>query len=48
MILEVVGFFALAYLVIKFFPEILEAVFKFSVIVIGVTFFMILMFVAFQ
>jgi len=43
MILEVIGFFTIAYLVIKFFPEILEAVFKFSVIVIGITFFIILM-----
>ncbi len=41
--LEIIGFFTIAYLVIKFFPEILEAVFKFSVIVIGVTFFMILL-----
>jgi hypothetical protein len=41
--LEIIGFFTIAYLVIKFFPEILEAVFKFSVIVIGITFFMILM-----
>jgi hypothetical protein len=43
MILEVIGFFTVAYLVIKFFPEILEGVFKFSIIVIGVTFFLILM-----
>lgn len=41
--LEIIGFFTIAYLVIKFFPEILEAVFKFSVIVIGITFFMILL-----
>ena len=43
MLLEDIGFFTIAYLVIKFFPEILEAVFKFSVIVIGVAFFMILL-----
>jgi hypothetical protein len=40
--LEIIGFFTIAYLVIKFFPEILEAVFKFSVIVIGLSFFLIL------
>jgi hypothetical protein len=41
--LEIIGFFTIAYLVIKFFPEILEAVFKFSVIIIGLSFFLILM-----
>jgi len=41
--LEIIGFFTIAYLVIKFFPEILEAVFKFSVIIIGISFFLILM-----
>ncbi len=40
--LEIIGFFTIAYLVIKFFPEILEAVFKFSVIIIGLSFFLIL------
>lgn len=41
--LEIIGFFTIAYLVIKFFPEILEAVFKFSVIIIGLSFFLVLM-----
>lgn len=41
--LEIIGFFTIAYLVIKFFPEILEAVFKFSVTIIGLSFFLILM-----
>jgi len=47
MILEVIGFFTVAYLVIKFFPEILEAVFKFSIVIIGVSFFLILIAVLF-
>jgi len=46
--LEVVGFFTVAFIVIKFFPEILEAMFKFSVIVIGMSFFMILLVLMFQ
>ncbi len=46
--LEIIGFFTIAYLVIKFFPEILEAVFKFSVIIIGLSFFLILMVLLFN
>ena len=46
--LEIIGFFTIAYLVIKFFPEILEAVFKFSVIIIGISFFLILMVLLFN
>lgn len=33
--LEIIGFIALAYLFFKFFPTILEYIFKFAVICIG-------------
>jgi len=35
MILQIVGFIALAYLAVKFAPNILNAVFKLSVIVVA-------------
>jgi hypothetical protein len=40
--LSLIGFIALCYLFIKFFPHILEAVFKFSVIIIGIFVFYLL------
>ena len=40
--LEIIGFIALAYLVFKFAPAVLEAGFKFAVIMIGLVFFLIL------
>jgi len=41
--LELIGFCAIAYLVFKFAPAILDAGFKFSVIVIGFFFFILLL-----
>jgi hypothetical protein len=40
-LLQIVGFVALAYLAIKFAPNVLNAVFKLSVIAIGIIFIMI-------
>ena len=40
--LEIIGFIALAYLVFKFAPAVLEAGFKFAIIMIGLVFFLIL------
>jgi len=40
-LLQIVGFVALAYLAIKFAPNILNAVFKLSVIAISIIFIMI-------
>ena len=40
---EIIGFIALAYLVFKFAPAVLEAGFKFAIIMIGLVFFLILM-----
>ena len=40
-VLQIVGFVALAYLAIKFAPNVLNAVFKLSVIAIGIIFIMI-------
>jgi hypothetical protein len=37
-ILQIAGFIAIAYVLIKFFPTILDAVFKLSVIAIGIVF----------
>ena len=41
--LELIGFVALAYLVFKFAPAILEAGFKFAIICIGLIAFIILL-----
>lgn len=41
--LEIIGFIALACLVFKFAPAVLEAGFKFAIIMIGLVFFLILM-----
>jgi hypothetical protein len=41
-VLQIVGFIAIAYLLIKFFPTILDAVFKLSVIAIGIVFMLFL------
>ena len=41
-LLQVAGFVAIAYVLIKFFPTILDAVFKLSVIAIGIVFVLIL------
>jgi hypothetical protein len=40
-VLQIVGFVALAYLAIKFAPNVLNAVFKLSVIAISIIFIMI-------
>ena len=40
--LEIIGFIAIAYLIIKFAPEILEMAFKFAVVCIGVVAFIFL------
>ena len=40
--LEIIGFIALGYLVFKFAPKVLEAGFKFAVIMIGLALFLIL------
>ena len=37
-ILQIIGFVAIAYVLIKFFPTILSAVFKLSVIVLALIF----------
>jgi|TARA_B110000503_G_scaffold8059_1_gene11033 hypothetical protein len=41
-LLQIVGFVALAYLAIKFAPNILNAVFKLSVVAIGIVFMLFL------
>jgi hypothetical protein len=41
-ILQIAGFIAIAYVLIKFFPTILDAVFKLSVIAIGIVFALLL------
>tara|TARA_B100000575_G_scaffold268671_1_gene247754 strand:+ start:2424 stop:2588 length:165 start_codon:yes stop_codon:yes gene_type:complete len=41
-VLEIIGFIALGYVVFKFAPKILEAGFKFAVIMIGLVSFLIL------
>lgn len=41
-ILQVIGFVAIAYVLVKFFPAILSAVFKLSVIVLALIFIFIL------
>ena len=41
-VLQIVGFVALAYLAIKFAPNILNAVFKLSVVAIGIVFMLFL------
>ena len=41
-LLQIAGFVAIAYVLIKFFPTILDAVFKLSVIAIGIVFVLIL------
>ena len=40
-LLQIVGFCAIAYMLFKFFPTILSAVFKLSVIAISIIFIMI-------
>ena len=40
--LEIIGFITLGYLVFKFAPKVLEAGFKFAVIMIGLALFLIL------
>ena len=40
-LLEIIGFIAVAYLIFKFAPQVLEAAFKASVIMIGLFFFFI-------
>tara|TARA_B100000497_G_C7241904_1_gene175561 strand:- start:26 stop:205 length:180 start_codon:yes stop_codon:yes gene_type:complete len=37
-VLQIIGFVAIAYVLVKFFPAILSAVFKLSVIVLALTF----------
>jgi hypothetical protein len=41
-VLQIVGFVAVAYLAIKFAPNILNAVFKLSVVAIGIVFMLFL------
>ena len=41
-ILQVIGFVAIAYVLVKFFPAILSAVFKLSVIVLALIFIFIM------
>lgn len=41
-LLQIAGFVAIAYVLIKFFPTILDAVFKLSVIAIGIVFMLFL------
>ena len=41
-ILQIIGFVAIAYVLVKFFPAILSAVFKLSVIVLALIFIFIM------
>jgi hypothetical protein len=41
-VLQIIGFVAVAYLAIKFAPNILNAVFKLSVVAIGIVFMLFL------
>ncbi len=41
-VLQIIGFVAIAYVLVKFFPAILSAVFKLSVIVIALIFIFIM------
>ena len=41
-VLQIIGFIAIAYVLVKFFPAILSAVFKLSVIVLALIFIFIM------